>query len=132
MLRRLDLNFLGEPPSAQDAGIDVFRMIGGAHQENIVVALQAADFREELLYKLNIMLRQVAIVCRQQSIHFVEKDDCRTVFFCTCKDRGHTLNGIADTPSQNVGRSQRIKAALRLACNQSGNQCLAGTWRANQ
>ena len=51
------MNLLEEPPSPENAGIDVFRMIGGAHQADIVFWLQTADFRKELLYQLNIVLR---------------------------------------------------------------------------
>ena len=56
-VREGDLNLFGKPPSAENTGIDVFRMIGGANQKDIVFWLQTTDFRKELLYQLNIVLR---------------------------------------------------------------------------
>ena len=55
-------------------------MIGRAHQKHIVFRLQAADFRKKLFHELNIMLGQVAIVRGQQPIHFIEEDECGSVF----------------------------------------------------
>src|SRR5215472_19083254 len=90
-----NLNLLGEPPSPKSAGIDVFRMIGGANKKDIVFWLQAADFCQKLLYQLNVVLRQRVTVCWQQPIHFVEKDNCRTVFLGTRENRGNALDGIS-------------------------------------
>jgi hypothetical protein len=56
-IRERDLNLFREPPSPENAVIDVLRMIGGANQKDIVIWLQPADFCEELLYQLNIVLR---------------------------------------------------------------------------
>src|SRR5208283_1796085 len=91
--------------------IDVFRMIGRAHQKHIVFRLQAADFRKELLHELNIVLSQVAVVRGQQPIHFIEEDDCGAVFLGARENRGHTLDRISDASPQNSGSSQRIEAA---------------------
>ena len=68
------MNLLGELSAAEDTGIDVIRVIGSTHKKDIVLRPQGADFRKELLYQLNIMLRQGTTVCWQQSIQIVEKD----------------------------------------------------------
>src|SRR5215469_7369315 len=104
-VRKGDLNLFREPPSAENTGIDVFRMISGANQKNIVLWPQTADFRKELLYQLNIVLREGVTVCWQQSIHFVEKNNGRTVFFGTFKNSGYVLDGISNSSAKDVGSS---------------------------
>ena len=99
------MKLLGEPAAPENAGINIFGMIGGAHQKDVVFRLQATDFRKELLHQLNIVLSQIAIGCRQQSVHLIKEDDCRTMFFCASKDSGHALDGIPDSASLNIGRS---------------------------
>jgi hypothetical protein len=44
-------------------------------------------------------------VCWQQSIHFIEKNNCRTVFFGTLENSGNTLDGIPNSSAKNVGGS---------------------------
>lgn len=89
--------------------------------KDIVFRLQATYFSKELPYQLNVMLCQIPIVCRQQSIHLVKKYNCGTMFFCACKDSGHALERIPDATSENICCSKRVKATLGLAFDQASN-----------
>src|SRR5208283_5688344 len=130
--RRRNQKFLGEPAASKYPGIDVLWMIGRAHQKHIVFRLQVADFRKKLFHELDIVLRKVAVVRGQQSIHFIEEDDCGTVLLGARENSGHTLDRISDASAQNSGCGQRIEAPLGLARDQARDQRLSCSWGPDQ
>ena len=54
--RKANLDFLREPSASQNTRINTFRAVRGAHKEDIVFSLQAADFYKELIDQLNVVL----------------------------------------------------------------------------
>src|SRR2546428_3533255 len=77
-------------------------MVRGTHQENIVFRLQVADFGQALLDHLNIVLRYVAIVSGQESIHLVEEDQRRAVLLGAGKDFGDSLDRVPLRAPQHI------------------------------
>ena len=76
-----DLDLLREAPSAENRGIDAVQMIRGPDQKDIVLGIKFADQTAGLFDKLNVVLRLNSRISRQESVHFVDEDDGRAVFF---------------------------------------------------
>ena len=131
-VRTADYHATVKSSRTQQRRIEHVRPVGGSHQNDALVGLEAIHLNQQLIQSLLALIVSAAksgAPVTPYRIDFVNKNNAGGILLALLKQVAHPAGTNANEHFHEVGTGDRKERNICLPCNGSGQQGLAGTRR---